>query len=96
MAARIDFMPQNDGIEVRLQTQEIVEMEEIMQTEQQTEPPPPSRAPVLEEVPDNTVIDQADVNFDATLDLSASLNTTTGPPRADGPEPPTTGEEPSD
>ncbi len=95
-ATRIDFTPQNDGIEVRLQTQEVVEMEEITQTEQQTEPPPPPKAPVPVEVPDNTVVDQENVNFDATLDLSASLDTTAGPPRANGPEPPTTGEEPSD
>lgn len=95
-AARVDFMAQNDGAEVRLQTQEVVEMEEITQTEQHTEQPPPPKAPVPVEVPDNTVIDQENVNFDATLDLSASLDTTTGAPTADGPEPPANEEEPSD
>lgn len=67
--------------QVRLQTQEVVNMEEIKQTEQQMEAPPPPKAPVPIEVPDNVVIEQEqELDFDASLDLSASLDTAMGAP----------------
>ena len=86
-AARIHFSPGEQDFKVHLQTQEVVEMEEVMQTKQQNEPPPPPRAPVPVQVPDNTVIEQQDIDFDASLDLSAALDTTMGPPASDNPAP---------
>ena len=81
-AARVHLAPKKQDFNVNLQTQEVVKMEEVMQTKQQSAPPPPPRAPVPVEVPDNTVIEQQDIDFDASLDLSASLDTTMGPPAA--------------
>jgi protein TonB len=86
-AARMHLVPSETDFQVRLQTQEVVEMEEIKQTEQQTKAPPPPKAPVPVEVPDNTVIEQEAGNFDASLDLSDSLNVAMGPPTPDAPDP---------
>lgn len=65
---------------VRMEEQETVEMREIRQTEQETEPPPPPRPPVPMEVPNDQVVEQEDVNFDASLDMDERLNTEQGPP----------------
>lgn len=66
--------------EVNLEEQEVVDMEEIQQTEQETEPPPPPKPPVPIEVPNDETIDNEDVDFDASLDLDAELDTRQGPP----------------
>jgi protein TonB len=79
-AARVRLAPGERDFQVHLQAQEVVDMEEITQTEQQMEAPPPPKAPVPVEVPDNTVVEQEEVDFDASLDLSTSLDTTMGPP----------------
>lgn len=66
--------------EVNLEEQEVVDMEEIQQTEQETEPPPPPKPPVPIEVPNDETIDNEDVDFDASLDLDQELDTQQGPP----------------
>lgn len=65
---------------VTMEEQETVDMRQVQQTDQETEPPPPPRPPVPVEVPNNQVIDQQEVNFDASLDMEERLNTTQGPP----------------
>ncbi len=95
-AARMTLSPNSGDFQVHLQAQEVVEMEEVKQTEQQTNVPPPPRAPVPVEVPDNTVIEQEEVNFDASLNLTDSLNRGTGPPTPDEPSPEPTNEDPKD
>lgn len=84
-AVRAPLTPGEKNVQVHLQTQEVVNMEDITQTEQQTKAPPPPRAPVPVEVPDNTVLEQEEINFDASLDLSDTLSTA-GPPMPDEPE----------
>lgn len=66
--------------QVQLEEQDVVEMEEIQQTEQETTPPPPPRPPVPREVPDDEVIEDQDIDWDSSLDLEESLDT--GPPPA--------------
>lgn len=83
-AARMNLSSGEDEFQVRLQTQEVVNMEDIQQTEQEMETPPPPKAPVPQEVPDNVVVEQEDVDFDASLDLSASLDTTQAAPGEEG------------
>lgn len=70
----------SETFQVDLQEQEVVEMEEIQQTEQQNEPPPPPKPPVPVEVPNNETIENDDVDFDASLDLDQELDTSQGPP----------------
>ena len=79
VAFQLDYQPKQ-SFEVNLQEQEVVEMEEIQQTEQETKPPPPPKPPVPVEVPNNETIENEDVDFDASLDLDQSLETDQGPP----------------
>jgi protein TonB len=55
----------------------------VQQTKQQTKPPPPPKPPVPVEVPNNETIEQEDVDFDSSLDLDESLDTSQGPPPPD-------------
>ena len=66
--------------------QEVVQMEEIIQTEQAQKPPPPPRPPVPVEVPNDEILEDADLDLDASLDLDAPLSDLPPPPP---PPPPT-------
>lgn len=79
VAFQLDYQ-RSETFQVDLQEQEVVEMEEIQQTEQQNEPPPPPKPPVPVEVPNNETIENEDVDFDASLDLDQELDTNQGPP----------------
>ena len=69
--------------EIVLNEQEIVEMEEIIQTRQMETPPPPPRPPVPVEVPNDEIIDDIDINIDADLSLDGPLNLPPPPPPAE-------------
>lgn len=69
--------------EIQLSEQEIVEMEEIVQTRQMETPPPPPRPPVPVEVPNDEIIEDIDINIDADLALDGPLNLPPPPPPAD-------------
>jgi protein TonB len=79
VAFQLDYQS-SQNFQVDLQEQEVVEMEEIQQTQQENEPPPPPKPPVPVEVPNNETIENEDVDFDASLDLEESLDTSQGPP----------------
>ncbi len=64
----------SDEIRVALERQEIVQLEEIKQTEQETDVPLPPPPAVPVEVPNNQVIEQEALNFDASLDLDVALD----------------------
>lgn len=66
--------------EVQLEEQDVVEMEEIQQTEQEVTPPPPPRPPVPLEVPNDEVVEDQEVDWDSSLDFEEELDT--GPPPA--------------
>ena len=66
---RIDFGP-SEGRDYVLQTQDVIEMEEIIQTEQKQMVPPPPRPPVPVAVPNDVIIEEVDISIDAELDLS--------------------------
>ncbi len=89
VAFQADWTPKQE-YQVNLQDQEIVEMEEIQQTKQESEPPPPPRPPAPVEAPNNAVIEQENINFDASLDLDAELDVSN-----DRPAPPDEPEEES-
>lgn len=67
--------------QVQLEEQDVVEMEEIQQTEQEVTPPPPPRPPVPLEVPNDEVVEDQEVDWDSTLDFDEPLDT--GPPPAE-------------
>ena len=66
---RIDFGP-SESRDYVLQTQDVIEMEEIIQTEQKQMVPPPPRPPVPVAVPNDVIIEEVDISIDAELDLS--------------------------
>src|SRR5690554_5314179 len=66
-------------------TQEVVEMEEVIQTKQVETPPPPPRPPVPVEVPNDEIIEDEIIDLNAELDLSAPMELPPPPP-ADEPE----------
>jgi len=72
----------NHDISFETPDQELIEMEEIVQTEQINKPPPPPRPPVPVEVPNDEIIDDVDLNLDASLDLDMALDLPPPPPTA--------------
>lgn len=70
---RADFSTE-ESFHVRMEEQETVTMKQIQQTQQESEPPPPPQPPTPVEVPNNQVIEQRNVNFDASIDLDEALN----------------------
>ncbi len=79
VAFQVDWST-SQSFEVNMEEQEVVDMEEIQQTEQEVEPPPPPKPPVPLEVPNDEVVEQEDVDWDSSLDLDESLETDQGPP----------------
>jgi len=73
VAVRIDITSLGPD-EYVLDEQEIVEMEEIIQTRQIETPPPPPRPPVPVEVPNDEIIDDVDIDISADWDLDARLD----------------------
>ncbi|MCY3999280.1 MAG: energy transducer TonB [Bacteroidetes bacterium] len=63
--------------------QEVVEMEDILQTKQIQKPPPPPRPPVPVEVPNDEILEDDDLDLDAFLDLDAPINLPPPPPPPD-------------
>jgi len=61
--------------------QEVIKMEEVIQTEQHQKPPPPPRPPVPVEVPNDQILDDLDLNLDASLDLDMALDLPPPPTR---------------
>ncbi len=88
VAFRLDMRPEG-GFEVTMQEQEVVQMEEIVQTQQEQKPPPPPRPPVPVEVPNDEILEDDDLDLDASLDLDAPLENLPPPP----PPPPSQVEE---
>jgi periplasmic protein TonB len=66
--------------------QEIIEMEEIIQTEQEITPPPPPRPPSPEPVPDDEIVEDLFFDLDTEIDLDAPLDMPPPPPPDDDEE----------
>ncbi len=79
----LNFGGQLDFVE---KDQEIIEMEEIIQTEQETTPPPPPRPPQPEPVPDDEIIEDMFFDLDTEMDLDAPLDLPPPPPPEDDEE----------
>jgi periplasmic protein TonB len=77
---RIDFRTAEVEI-VYVDEQEIVEMEEIIQTQQQETPPPPPRPPVPVPVPNDQIIEDIDIMIDAEFDFGSPLALPPPPPQ---------------
>lgn len=80
-AFRVPLMP-TDDFEIIDQDQEIIEVEEIEQTQQLEKPPPPPAPPPPEEVPDEEIIEEQVIDISQDIDLSET------PPAPPPPPPP--------
>jgi protein TonB len=84
-ASHVPIAPEK-SFDIDLVEQEIVQLEEIIQTTQIKAPPPPPRPPVPIEVPDDEILEDLDLNLDATLDLGDQLTALPPPPDEDDEE----------
>lgn len=72
-AAKVNLQTEKSDVDLTSE-QEVVEMEEIVQTKQIEKPPPPPRPPVPVEVPNDEVIEDQVINIDAELSLDEPLD----------------------
>jgi protein TonB len=72
VAMKVDLKPTKKAVEFS-EKQEIVKMEDIIQTEQIERPPPPPRPPVPVEVPNDEIIEDEVLDINAELDLEQEL-----------------------
>jgi protein TonB len=71
---------QSQNFDTTAVQQEVVQMEEIVQTEQIQKPPPPPRPQLPIVVADDVILDDVDLNLDAALDIGEPLETQPPPP----------------
>ena len=76
-------LERGDPSEIEQIQQEVVQMEEILQSKQIQKPPPPPRPPVPIEVPNDEILEDDDLDLDASLDLDAPINVPPPPPPPD-------------
>lgn len=64
---RSDFGPQTSRLDVMPSSPELVVLEDIQQTRQLVTPPPPPRPPAPVVVPDDEVLEEIDLDLDASI-----------------------------
>lgn len=79
VAFRLD-MSVEEKFEVSLSDQEVVQMEEMVQTAQQEKPPPPPRPPVPVEVPNDEILEDDVLDLDMSLDIDVAVDLPPPPP----------------
>lgn len=79
IAVKVDITSK-EAREYTLEEQEVIEMEEIIQTRHIETPPPPPRPPVPVEVPDDEIIEDVDIQINAELTLSGPMDLPPPPP----------------
>lgn len=72
-----------DKIQLQTEKQEIVKMEEVVQTKQQEQPPAPPRPQSPIEVPNDEIVQEDNINFSSEIDLGSALDLPEPPPSAD-------------
>lgn len=73
VAMKVEFVSQQGDVDLT-EEQEVVEMEEIVQTEQEEKPPPPPRPQVPVEVPNDEILEDQEINLDADMNLDDPLD----------------------
>ena len=73
LAFKINLEAKSD-FNIPIQGQEVVQMEEIIQTNQEQKPPPPPRPPVPVEVPDDEVFEDVELDLDVFIDIDEPLD----------------------
>lgn len=81
LAFRLDLTV-NEPVDFTSPEQEVVQMEEILQTQQIEKPPPPPPPPIPVEVPNDEVLDDVDLDLDMFLDIDEAPDLPPPPPPA--------------
>lgn len=82
LATKMDFKSNKQETDL-VQEQEVVEMEEVIQTKQQKTPPPPPKPQVPVEVPNDEIIEDQEINLDADMNMNEPLDMPPPPKEAD-------------
>jgi len=85
LAVKVDLSGESPD-EYTLDEQEVVEMEEVIQTEQIETPPPPPRPPVPVEVPNDEIIEDVNIDINADFDINDRLEMPPPPQEEEEPE----------
>lgn len=72
IAMKVDLRGGENNVDLT-EEQEVVEMKEVVQTQQEKKPPPPPQPQVPVEVPNDEVIEDTEINLDSELDLDEPL-----------------------
>lgn len=72
IAMKVDLRTGQSNVDLT-EEQEVVEMKEVVQTQQKKKPPPPPQPQVPVEVPNDQVIEETEINLDSELDLDEPL-----------------------
>lgn len=73
VAMNVEFAAEQSDADLT-EEQEVVEMEEVIQTEQEEKPPPPPRPQVPVEVPNDEVIEDQNIDLDADMNMDEPLD----------------------
>ena len=76
----------NEEFDTTAVQQEVMQMEEIVQTEQVQKPPPPPKPQLPVVVADDVILDDVELNLDAALDIGQPLEDLPPPPPPEEPE----------
>ncbi len=82
---RIPWRPATE-VALAVTEQEVVQLEEIVQTRQELPPPPPPRPIVPIAVPDEAILEEEPVSFDVSLDINEAITELPPPPPPPEPE----------
>ncbi|MFV1885015.1 MAG: energy transducer TonB [Balneola sp.] len=74
IVVRMDFNPQKETTDLRVETQEEVYIEEIVQTKQELKAPAPPRPVVPIEVPNDEILEDEIIEIDAEIDFGEVLD----------------------
>lgn len=72
-AVKVQWTPAREALNLT-QEQEVVKMEDVIQTRQEEKPPPPPRPQVPVEVPDDEIIEDQDIHLDADINFDDPLD----------------------
>lgn len=73
VAAKVNLTGGHEVVDFT-EEQEVIQMEEVIQTKQEEKPPPPPRPPVPVEVPNDEIIEDEILDINAEIDLGQSLD----------------------
>lgn len=82
VAAKVNLTGGHEVVDFT-EEQEVIQMEEVIQTKQEEKPPPPPRPPVPVEVPNDEIIEDEILDINADIDLGQSLDLPPPPEEAE-------------